>query len=379
MSLITRCPACGTMFKVVADQLKVSQGWVRCGHCSEVFDASLHLQPAQIPTQVPPPPYDPEPQQHSYTGQAQQGYLPSQEPEPFQQTPQPVQTEQLQDDPSWTPGVFFNGQPPVSTSQSYSEATVPDQRHASVQAAPVPDDQPPRQPHHRDGLEADEYGEAVRVMAAEVRDADGDDRSASLYTEDSVRGPLLDESRTSHDVSFVRDAKRKAFWRKPAVRVVLVALSLLLAAALVLQVAIQQRDQIAALQPALKPWLDAVCDQLHCDVGPLRRIETVVIDSSTFNKMDADSYRLSFSLKNTGTTPVAMPHLEVTLTDMQDQAVVRRVLTPAQFGASATMLVAGSDFAGFVVMQVLASDTSAAASATVPLRVAGYRMLAFYP
>ena len=45
MSLITRCSACGTMFKVVADQLKISQGWVRCGHCSEVFDAAANLQP----------------------------------------------------------------------------------------------------------------------------------------------------------------------------------------------------------------------------------------------------------------------------------------------------------------------------------------------
>src|SRR3990167_4634375 len=45
MSLITRCPACGTMFKVVTDQLKVAQGWVRCGHCVEVFDASTHLLP----------------------------------------------------------------------------------------------------------------------------------------------------------------------------------------------------------------------------------------------------------------------------------------------------------------------------------------------
>ena len=34
MSLITGCPACGTMFKVVPDQLKISDGWVRCGHCS---------------------------------------------------------------------------------------------------------------------------------------------------------------------------------------------------------------------------------------------------------------------------------------------------------------------------------------------------------
>ena len=46
MSLITRCPACGTMFKVVPDQLKISDGWVRCGQCSEVFDASVHLQTA---------------------------------------------------------------------------------------------------------------------------------------------------------------------------------------------------------------------------------------------------------------------------------------------------------------------------------------------
>src|SRR4051812_33647636 len=45
MSLITRCPACGTMFKVVPDQLRISEGWVRCGHCSDVFDASAHLMP----------------------------------------------------------------------------------------------------------------------------------------------------------------------------------------------------------------------------------------------------------------------------------------------------------------------------------------------
>ena len=39
MSLATRCTACGTVFRVVQDQLKVSEGWVRCGRCSEVFNA----------------------------------------------------------------------------------------------------------------------------------------------------------------------------------------------------------------------------------------------------------------------------------------------------------------------------------------------------
>ena len=33
------CPACGTVFRVVQDQLRVSQGWVRCGRCAEAFNA----------------------------------------------------------------------------------------------------------------------------------------------------------------------------------------------------------------------------------------------------------------------------------------------------------------------------------------------------
>ena len=39
MSLATRCTSCGTVFRVVQDQLKVSEGWVRCGRCNEVFNA----------------------------------------------------------------------------------------------------------------------------------------------------------------------------------------------------------------------------------------------------------------------------------------------------------------------------------------------------
>jgi len=38
MSLATRCTACGTVFRVAQDQLKASEGWVRCGRCSEVFN-----------------------------------------------------------------------------------------------------------------------------------------------------------------------------------------------------------------------------------------------------------------------------------------------------------------------------------------------------
>ena len=39
MSLATRCSACSTVFRVQQDQLKASEGWVRCGRCGTVFSA----------------------------------------------------------------------------------------------------------------------------------------------------------------------------------------------------------------------------------------------------------------------------------------------------------------------------------------------------
>src|SRR5215211_2184433 len=53
MSLATRCTACGTIFRVVEDQLKVSEGWVRCGRCQQVFNALQGL--FDLEKDAPPP------------------------------------------------------------------------------------------------------------------------------------------------------------------------------------------------------------------------------------------------------------------------------------------------------------------------------------
>ena len=58
MSQTTRCPACQTRFKVVAEQLRISDGWVRCGNCKQVFDAALSLQPAAPEAMLPDMPLD---------------------------------------------------------------------------------------------------------------------------------------------------------------------------------------------------------------------------------------------------------------------------------------------------------------------------------
>jgi hypothetical protein len=194
---------------------------------------------------------------------------------------------------------------------------------------------------------------------ARARAADG-----RFPAQDEVQAPELD------DVSFVRQARRKAFWRRPMVRVALAFVSLLLAALLVLQLAYDDRDRIAVLQPRLRPVLELMCEQLQCTLAPPRQIEAVVIESSGFNRLRSDAYRLSFTLRNNAGMSVAAPAIELTLTDNQDQPVLRRVLTPVELGARDNVIAAGGEWSGSVGL-VLTPNGSG--------RIAGYRLLAFYP
>lgn len=43
MRYVTYCPSCGTAFKIVDDQLRIAQGWVRCGQCQAVYKAEETL------------------------------------------------------------------------------------------------------------------------------------------------------------------------------------------------------------------------------------------------------------------------------------------------------------------------------------------------
>lgn len=49
--MITKCPACGTIFRVTPEQLQAHQGQVRCGRCTTVFDGLVAL--AALPEPAP--------------------------------------------------------------------------------------------------------------------------------------------------------------------------------------------------------------------------------------------------------------------------------------------------------------------------------------
>ena len=303
MSLITRCPACGTMFKVVPDQLRISEGWVRCGQCAEIFDAAASLHEPDgttTPTLTPVPSVSPVP-------------APASGPV---STPAPVA-------PLPTPAAIQPERP---------EPEGPD----SIDAPPL-----------------------YPSFPSEVHDS-------QLQRESR----LEDEEPDLDSVSFVRHARRKALWRGPLVRALLLLVMLLLTGLLALQYAVQERDKLAAAQPALRPWLQAMCVPLRCEVRPPRQIDAIVVDSSSFSRLRSDAYRLSFSLRNLAPILVAMPSIELTLTDAQDQPVIRSVLAPGDIGAAAVLPAAGESTSS-VAVSVAANGSSG--------RIAGYRVLAFYP
>jgi predicted Zn finger-like uncharacterized protein len=306
MSLITRCPACGTMFKVVPDQLRISEGWVRCGHCAEIFDAAAHLNDGPQIT-APAPLADPSKAVRE-SGPPSEGFASS------------LNTEIEE-------GVALEA---------------PDSEQLEAEAMALAED--------------------PRDRPFELRRADVSDPEAS-----DIEEPMPE----LHDVSFVRAARRRAFWARRGVRAVLATGALVLASLLALQVATYDRDRLAASEPALAPWLAKLCRIAGCRIGPPRQIDAVAIDSSSFNKLRGDTYGLNLTLKNQASTPVAMPALELTLTDSQDQPLVRRVLLPTEIAGAPAAIGAAAEWSGTVALALNANGATS--------RVAGYRLLAFYP
>ncbi len=385
------------MFKVVADQLKVSQGWVRCGQCAEVFDATAHLLPRELPGS--PPAAAPDAREAEPLPLRAAERAPDDEPvhrvgqdhmaspvrpvaSPLPETPLPMPMAPSMDSVKY--GIKDNIQDNIQDIDSSDDPDADLWRQAR---------DPARQPTRRDTFPADEDfavkpSDAWDSTPGRFQASGSGGGDSSLFGESSLPADAVPaDSVLPEDVSFVRDARRKAFWQKPLVKVALGGVSLVLMALLALQVLIQNRDTLAVTHPQLLPVIQALCGPLQCQIRSPRQIESLVIDSSTFNRIGADTYRLSFTLKNTGATVLEMPSLELTLTDNQDQAILRRVLEPAEFGVTAAVLAARAEVAGVVALKVARDGVAPAAAPASSdpalslgtLRVAGYRILAFYP
>jgi hypothetical protein len=148
---------------------------------------------------------------------------------------------------------------------------------------------------------------------------------------------------------------------------------------LVLQAVWLFKDPLATYQPAIKPILERVCEQVGCQIKPLQKTDAVVIDYASVDLLrsehpldemvlEAPQWALQINLRNSDVVPVATPWVELTLTDVQDKPVVQKVLNLAEWGAPAVM-APGEIIEHELLLSLKRENAS----------FMGYRLLTFYP
>jgi predicted Zn finger-like uncharacterized protein len=429
VSMAARCTACSTVFRVVPDQLRVSEGWVRCGRCAEVFNAAENLidldtgaplrmgagQPepppaAPVRTAAPAPPALPvrpsaRPASNAPAGvpAASSAWMPLPVPLPGPDPhPQPSSGLPPQRRPDVAPDFDAEASPPIAP----YEATTPLPRDVDRGVDRTDRIEPPwnaAAPEHADTEPLlDEAATADRHDAADAAldgpspplapAAEADLTRSAAATEGTGRalavipegGGRLDATPAAAPAaplpSFIRSADRAARWRQPRVRAALTAAAVAGALALPLQVAFEYRDLIAARWPVARSALVAACSALGCTVGAARAIESLAVESSGLVRVEKSNvYRLSVSLRNRAGIELALPALDLTLTDAQGQLISRRVLRTSELGAAQATLGPGRELALQATLQSAAQSTAAGVAPAGPVVVAGYTIELFYP
>lgn len=173
-----------------------------------------------------------------------------------------------------------------------------------------------------------------------------------------------------YDHRFAWDRPRR---RSRAASALYLVATAALAAGLVAQVLWHYRDAIAAHWPPTRPALASLCAVAGCTIRPLREIAWLSIDASDLQADAAHKglLTLNATVRNRANYAVAYPHLELTLTDAEDNVVVRRALAPAEYAGGTADVGAGIARNGEVAVKLFID-----ASATTQ---AGYRVYLFYP
>lgn len=378
--MLTRCPACQTVFRLGEDQLRARRGAVRCGHCFHPFNApenevggeSAPPAPAARPTPAAAAPSAPPlaPATPSPRPQAQ-GFdaldfgmlddLPAADPEPPAAV---VSSPPASPRPAWSPppaaplpppDVIRSTRRPVPPTAAreafddddalptaeFSQTTLPAAPSASRPPAPEPGG---------DATTGEETGNEARIPVAEVRPAHVRLEPRNL------------------DERYGRDRSTSS----PLLRLLGGMAAGLLCGSLAVQAIYLFRMEIARDLPGLRPLLVAACAEVGCEVPLPHAIDLIAVEASELQSEPGrpGSYLLHVTVNNQADHVQAWPHMELTLTDGGDTPLARRVLTPAQWAGTA------ADAEAISAHQVVAAHIPFRSSTTTPT---GYRVIVFYP
>ena len=282
---ITHCPECATAFKVTPEQMRLAQGWVRCGRCGAVFEAAKYLQAPE----------------------AQGAAVLTQDEPQTLASPQPL------------------------------AAPSPKVKAAEPQVVvPAPEIKPPaRLINPGEPSLNDEWLLSSRAQA-HVDAVEHDGASDS---------PKRGHNGLSAFMAFV------------------------LLLLLIWQGMVYKRDWLLAHEPGMRGLLTVLCAPVGCTPQWPQMPESLQIDSSSFTRDPQDFYSVQLRIKNTEPFPLATPHLELSLLDVYDDVILRRVFSPEE------MKLGDAITALRDVRVAMSFDLSE----PVAQKVTGYRVFLFYP
>jgi hypothetical protein len=147
-------------------------------------------------------------------------------------------------------------------------------------------------------------------------------------------------------------------------------IAILLLVFLVTQVLWFKRDSLAANQAWLRPVLAQMCGALDCTLNLPHDPKQVVILGSDLQTEEDGRLILAINLANKAKSYMAWPVLELTLTDVEDQPLARRVFAPSEYVRSPKQEATG-----------IAQESEVPITLTLQsrdIRAAGYRIRTFY-
>ncbi|MEO7010234.1 MAG: DUF3426 domain-containing protein, partial [Caldimonas sp.] len=167
---------------------------------------------------------------------------------------------------------------------------------------------------------------------------------------------------------FVRRAENRARWQRPRMRAALGLAALLLLAGLGLQVGNHFRDLVAVRWPALAGPLTEWCMLASCTIEAPRLIDDISVESTALARAPGDdTFRLAVTLRSRANVAVALPWIDLSLTDASGRLVARKAIAVRHLDPLATLLQPRAEMA----LHTLLSARDA--------QVTGYTVEIFYP
>jgi len=418
----TRCPACGTAFRITAEQLKIRQGQVRCGRCQQIFNAletlvdrpveavadPLETGGAQVPAtaadapdQLPAAaaaeanaypeasaasvavpethgPADAPAAPHEAEAGAEEGLS-------GQRTGDDVEAAVATVADDFDLGDLDLDQALQRVAQELVPGATRDFAAHSAAATPAVESEAVATTDATDGADAVEaagvaqahadcMNEAVPPTPAPAPAKATASTAHTLPNIDAAWSSVASTTEAAMPQDLPFEAYEKARRQRPR-GWLWYSLDMLLLVLLLAQMALHFRVELGVLIPESRPGFARLCALVGCELPLPHKPDLLSISSSDLHPQAGlpGQFRLLASLRNRAPFAQEYPHLELTLTDIVDQPLLRKVIAPGVYLAPGVVrhqgFAAGAELSLQLALKV---DTRTHAAA-------GYRLYVFYP